>query len=290
MLLDVAAGAIQHVGDHHGDHAAHGFVNQAGPVRVAGRAQGLLQCRTGQRQVAQIDQLDEAGAQPIVDVVGVVGDVVGHRRHLCLRRGPAGQLQIVFAHILANGQWQAAFAVFSRGPALRVEQWAVVLHQAFQRFPCQVQAVEAGVTALQLRDDSQGLGVVLETAVLLHAIVQHFLAHVAEGRVAQIVRQRQCLGEILVQRKRAGDGAGDLRHLQRMGESRAEMVAVVGDEHLGLVHQAAEGGGVHDAVAVTLEGCAQAVVRFRNQPPARTGGVSGIWRKWFMHRTHPYFV
>ena len=76
----------------------------------------------------------------------------------------------------------------------------------------------------------------------------------AEGRVAQIVGQRQRLGQVLVEPQRAGDGARDLRHLEAVGQARAVVVALVEHEHLRLVGEAPEGGGVHDAVAVALEG------------------------------------
>ena len=45
---------------------------------------------------------------------------------------------------------------------------------------------------------------------------------------------------------------GHLRHLERMGQPRALMV-LGEDEDLGLAGQPAEGGGVEDTVAVTLE-------------------------------------
>ena len=83
---------------------------------------------------------------------------------------------------------------------------------------------------------------------------QRPLAGVPEGRVAQIVRQGQRLRQVLVEAQHAGDGAGDLRHLQAVGEARAIVVALVEHEHLRLVGEAPEGGGVHDAVAVALEG------------------------------------
>ena len=75
-----------------------------------------------------------------------------------------------------------------------------------------------------------------------------------EGGVAQVVRQADGLDQVLVGAQRPGDGASDLRHLQRVGEAGAEVIAFVVDEHLRLVFQAAEGGGVQDAVAVALEG------------------------------------
>ena len=53
--------------------------------------------------------------------------------------------------------------------------------------------------------------------------------------------------------QRLGERARDLRDLDRVGQARAEMVALVVDEHLRLVGEAAEGGGMDDAVAVALE-------------------------------------
>ena len=46
--------------------------------------------------------------------------------------------------------------------------------------------------------------------------------------------------------------ARDLGDLDRMGEARAVIIALVLDEDLGLVLEAAEGGGMDDAVAVAL--------------------------------------
>ncbi len=40
---------------------------------------------------------EQAGAQAVVDVVGVIGDIVGDRRDLRLQRGKAPELQIVDA-------------------------------------------------------------------------------------------------------------------------------------------------------------------------------------------------
>ena len=75
----------------------------------------------------------------------------------------------------------------------------------------------------------------------------------AERRVADIVRQAQRLGQILVQPQRARDGAADLRDFDAVGQPDAEMVAVGGHEHLRLVAQPAEADRMDDAVAVALE-------------------------------------
>ena len=117
-----------------------------------------------------------------------------------------------------------------------------MLDQAFQRLPGQIEAVEIGVAALQLGDDAQRLRVVVEAAEAAEACVERALAGMAERRMAEIVRQRQRLGEVLVEPERAGERAGDLRDFQRMGQPGAVVVALVIDEHLRLVRQPAEGG------------------------------------------------
>src|SRR6202012_2507339 len=66
--------------------------------------------------------------------------------------------------------------------------------------------------------------------------------------------------EILVEPKRAADRARDLRHLERMRQSRPVVIALVIDEDLRLVLQPPEGSRMDDAVAVALEGTARAVL------------------------------
>ena len=94
--------------------------------------------------------------------------------------------------------------------------------------------------------------------------LQRVLAGMAEGRVAEVVRQRDRLDQVLVQPQRARDRAAELRHFERMRQPGAEQVALVVDEDLGLVDQAAEGRAVHDAVAVALELVARRRRRLRD--------------------------
>ena len=64
----------------------------------------------------------------------------------------------------------------------------------------QVQAAEGGVAVLEPVDDAQALAVVVEAAVAFSSASSTLLAGVAEGRVAEVVREHDRLGEILVQR------------------------------------------------------------------------------------------
>ena len=106
--------------------------------------------------------------------------------------------------------------------------------------------------------------------------IERALAGMAERRMAEIMGERQRLGEVLVEAERAGERAGDLRHLERVGQPGAVMVALVEHEHLGLVAQPAEGGGMDDPVAIAPEGLRVRARRLGKQPPAAALGVAGI--------------
>ena len=153
-----------------------------------------------------------------------------------------------------------------------------MLDQSFERLPGQIEPVEGRVAALQRGHDAQGLRIVIEAAECREAVVERALAGMAERRMAEIVGQRQRLGEILVQSERAGERARHLRHFERVGEPRAVMVAFVEHEHLGLVLEAAEGGRMDDAVAVAAEGAAAFAGRLGMQPAAALSRVARVTR------------
>ena len=93
----------------------------------------------------------------------------------------------------------------------------------------------------------------VEAAVRLHQFFKRVLAGVAERRMTEIVGQRERLRQIFIGGERAADRASDLRNLKAVGETSAEKVALMIDEHLRLVFEPAERRGVDDAVAVALE-------------------------------------
>ena len=217
-----------------------------------------------QRQRLQHVERQQAGPQPVVDVVRVVGDVVGDGGALGLDAGEGGEVQVVQFVVVADRLRQGAV----QARAGRVRQRAVVLDQPLQRLPGQVQTVELGIAPLQPRHDPQRLCVVVEAAPVRHLLVERILAGMAERRVAEIVDERNGLGQILVDLQSAGQSTRDLRHLDRVGQPRAVMVALMGDKDLCLVFQPAEGGGVDDAVPIALEGRAGRALRLVPQSPA----------------------
>ena len=60
----------------------------------------------GQRDLARLVEGEQAGAQPVVDVMGVVGDVVGDRGGLRLRRRRSSKPQVVRGGIVDDRRGQ----------------------------------------------------------------------------------------------------------------------------------------------------------------------------------------
>ena len=226
------------------------------------------QDRADKRHLGQLVQSEDTRRQPVIDVVVVVGDIVGDRRDLRFGRGPGPQAKIERAVEIDDR--------LPRRPLQHAGCRAVVLDDPFQGLPGQVQAVESGVAPFETGQHSEGLDVVVEPAPALHPRLQHILSRMAERRVAEIMAKADGLGEIGVETQRPGQRPRDLRHLKRMGQPGAEMVALVGYEDLGLLLQPPEGRGMDDAVAVAREGCAGGAGLLGIQPAARGGPVHGV--------------
>ncbi len=129
---------------------------------------------------------------------------------------------------------------------------AVMLGQPLEHFPCQVQAIEGEIPPFQQCHQPQGLGVMVEAAPRLHGGGKRFLPRMAEGGVAEVMRQGEPFGQVFLQPQPAGDGAGDLRHFQRMGQARAEEITFVVEKDLRLVLKRAEPGGMDHPVTIAL--------------------------------------
>jgi hypothetical protein len=76
----------------------------------------------------------------------------------------------------------------------------------------------------------------------------------AKGRMADVVNQSECLRQVFVQAKRGRNSPGDLRNLNRVSQAAAKMVGGTAGKNLRLSRQPTEGPGLHDALAVPLEG------------------------------------
>src|SRR5688500_10115306 len=124
---------------------------------------------------------------------------------------------------------------------------------AFARFKAQIQAIKCAVMFFQHIHDAQGLKIVLESAVVFHAVIERFLSCMTEWRMPQIMRQSNGFNQVFVKAQIAGNRAADLRDFETVRQARAEQVSLVIDENLGLVFEPPESGGMNDAIPVALE-------------------------------------
>jgi len=99
-----------------------------------------------------------------------------------------------------------------------------------------------------------------------------------ERRVAEIMGERQRFREVFVEAELAGHRTCNLGHLERVCQTRAVMVALVEDEHLRLVLEAAEGGGMDDTVAIAAKRAAAPAWRLGDQPATALRGVGRVRR------------
>jgi hypothetical protein len=150
--------------------------------------------------------------------------------------------------------------------------------QSFERLVGEVQPVERRVAFFEHGDDAQALRVVIEPFVGRERLVECPFPGMPEGRMAEVMGKRQRLRKVLVEAERPGDGPRDLRHFQRVGQPRAEMVALVVNEDLRLVLQPPERIRMDDAVAVALERRAERIVGLRIDPPAACCRVRRVGR------------
>ena len=127
----------------------------------------------------------------------VVGDVIGERRDLRFDAGERVQAKVDHLVELLN-RFRKKFAL-----RLRTRERSVVLDDSLQRLPGQVQPVELGIAGFELRDEAKRMGVVVKATVRRHRSRKRVLACMPERGVAQVMRQRQRLGEILINKQHA---------------------------------------------------------------------------------------
>jgi hypothetical protein len=135
---------------------------------------------------------------------------------------------------------------------------------ALSQLEREVEAGESGVPLFEMLHDAQRVQVVIEPiAEPLHLAVQFLLAGVRERWVSHVVRQREGLGQILVQSERHRDRPCQLGHFNRVREADSGKWSWrPGVKDLGFVLQPPECARMHDAIAVSLEVAAVRVGKF----------------------------
>src|SRR5436853_884710 len=79
----------------------------------------------------------------------------------------------------------AALAIAPRWVALGIGERTIVLDDAFERFPGQIETVELRVASLGRGDGPQSLRIVIEAAEVREACVERALAGMSERRMTQ---------------------------------------------------------------------------------------------------------
>ena len=80
------------------------------------------------------------------------------------------------------------------GAVGRIVELSLMFRQSFTHLPSEIESVKLRVFLFEFGDDANALGIVLETAVVVHEFVQCIFAAVAEGRMAKIVSKSDGFG------------------------------------------------------------------------------------------------
>ena len=75
-----------------------------------------------------------------------------------------------------------------------------------------------------------------------------------------------------------------------VGQAGAVVIALVVNEYLGLIFQAAEGGGVQDAVTVALESGAVIRLFLRVAAPLGIFAADAVWRQALVFEIFQFFT
>src|SRR5687768_261787 len=100
-----------------------------------------------------------------------------------------------------------------------------MLDDAFQRLPGEIETIEIRIAPLQFGNDPQCLRIVIEAAMVAQAGIERAFPRMPEGRMTEIMRQRQRLAKIFIELQRTRQRSRDLRNFQRVGEPSPVMVA-----------------------------------------------------------------
>jgi hypothetical protein len=145
-----------------------------------------------------------------------------------------------------------------------------MLDDSFAHLKREIEPRKIQVTLLELLDDPQGMQIVIEAAAVPpHQFIELALPSVSERWMADVMHQRQRLGELGVQAKGGGNGASDLPHLQRVGKPIAKVIGEALGENLRFSFEASKCSRMNDAVAIARVFAAVSVGLLGDTPSAR---------------------
>ena len=196
--------------------------------------------------------LQQSGGKAVLEIMPVVGDLVGNVCDLCLE----GRARI--------------------GGTVGVGKLPVVLAESLKNLEGKVESALLGIALFQQIDDAQALGIVVKAAMILHKEVERFLPGMTERRMAEVVGKSDRLGQVLVETEGTGDCPADGGHLDRVGQAGPVVIAGSVEEDLGFAVETAEGGAVDDAIPVALVAGAEEMLLLGSGSSRRLRGALGI--------------
>ena len=146
-----------------------------------------------------------------------------------------------------------------------------MLDDPFAHAQGQVETAKAGIPVLKPGNDAQGVEVVVKSQPMgSKSVVERLFSGVAKGRMADVVRQCQRLGQFRIETQCSRHGPGDLRHLKSMRQPAAKVIcrriSRQAGKDLRLAGQAAKSPRVKDARPIPGERGAVGVRRFGASP------------------------
>ena len=107
-------------------------MDDAGCFKIGVKLQHISQRHAHQRHITQFNYVKQLGAKPIINIMGVIGNIIRQGCDLRFCGSISGKPEIMRLSVFNNGRWQAGFAVVADGMALSINQRAIVFDQTFK--------------------------------------------------------------------------------------------------------------------------------------------------------------
>jgi hypothetical protein len=147
-----------------------------------------------------------------------------------------------------------------------------VFHDSFPNLEREIQSAKRSIPLFEILNYPQRVQIVVEEkSVLTHESIKCFLARVSKWRMADVMRQRECLDQVNVQPKLRRNGTGNLCDFYCVGQPVTEMVGIPAGKNLGFGFQPSKSPRVNDSVAIALEIIAVGMRRLGMAPAKRLG-------------------
>ena len=134
--------------------------------------------------------------------------------------------------------------------------------------------IESGAVFFQLFDNPQALGDMAKSSG--NQSGENLFSGVPKRRVPEIVAESDRFDEVLVERQSPGDGTGDLRNFQRMGQAGPVVIPFRRQKDLGFIFEAPKRFAMQDTITINLVAGSQFAGRFSMSTTETHRTLAGI--------------